>query len=122
MMRYLIGAIALGILTFPACSPKPPASLADVVALVAASDWAGAEAAVESITSQATGCELAKGHALASGLERAKVSEALTPDFARGDLLKTSFWVAYEDAIAQANKLSDCGFRSITESELEIGG
>jgi hypothetical protein len=25
-------------------------------------------------------------------------------------------------AIAQGNQLSDCGFRSLTESELEVGG
>jgi hypothetical protein len=117
----MIGAIALGLLT--ACSPKPPASLADVVELVAASDWDGAEAAVESITKQATGCELAKGHALASGLARSRSIVAITPDIsAREDLLKSAFWAGYENAIAQANKLSDCGFRSITESELEIGG
>ena len=127
-----MGAIALALLA--GCTPKPPATLAEVADLVAASDWDGAESAVKSITRKAKGCELAKGHALASGLQAAMVLPAILNPNAEDpanqeeyedlikDGMKAYFFAAYEDAIAQVNKMSDCNIRSLSNAELEIGG
>ena len=119
-MKYLLMVIALSL---TACTPKPPATLAEVVAMVAANDWDGAEAAVASMKRATTGCDLAKSHALGAGLENsnalASVAEPL-PELA--DLQKARFWQGYENAIASANDLGGCNLRSLSEAELEIGG
>jgi hypothetical protein len=120
-ITYLIGAIALGLLT--ACAPKPASSLEDVVALVAANDWDQVEVAVKGLEASAAGCDLALAHALGAGLERTRMVSAITkPVPEQAELQRAAFWSGYEDAIAQANRLGDCGFRSLTESELEVGG
>lgn len=123
-MRSITLALILGLPV--ACSPKPPADLAEVAQRVAESDWGNADAAVGTIISQATGCELAQGHALASGLQRAQIVPAvLEPnidEMAVADAMKASFFAGYEDAIAQANRMSDCNLRSLSAAELQIGG